>query len=474
MIVETHLDTHLSVDVGGELHVEQVPARELAERFGTPLHVISGSRLRQNYRRIRDAFASRWSAGVNVHFAIKSNPAIAVRRILTQEGAGGDCLGVPELHVSLVAGTPPERLVLNGNNKPDDAIELAVRCGARINVDDLDEVERVAAMARAAERVVTVGIRSKPDRGALEEQSSEMAALSIGAYAELSKWGLEPDDAVAAARAILARPELRLVGLHYHLGRHLSEPELFEDMAPGLAHLSQRLQREAGWAPGSVTLGGGFTQGRDPFFRNSGALAAWPQAADDFVAPIEDFAEAVCSELQRRFSERGLPLPVLGLEPGRYITASAGVTLTRVGTVKQGRARRWVMVDSPGTHLGLSRSPRDAHAIVVADGSAPDHEVVCDVVGPLCVVDVIAQQATLPAVGPGALLCVLDTGAYADGEASNANSIGRPAVILVEAGRADEIRRRETLGDVFGRDRVPPHLYVAGPGSDWHDAPAVP
>jgi diaminopimelate decarboxylase len=470
MIAETQLDTNLSLDANGELHVEQVSARELAERFGTPLHVISGSRLRDNYRRIRDAFASRWSAGVNIHFAIKSNPALAVRRILTQEGAGGDCLGVPELHASLVVGTPPERLVLNGNSKPDEALELAVRCGARINVDDLDEVERVAALARAAGRVVTVGIRSKPDRGGLEEQPSQMGPETIGAYAERSKWGLEPDDTVAAARAILARPELRLAGLHYHLGRHLSEPGLFEDMAPGLADLSHRLKQEAGWAPGSLTLGGGFTQGRDPFFRNSGGLAAWPGATDDFIAPIDDFAGAVCTELQRRLSERGLPLPVLGLEPGRYITASAGVTLTRVGTVKQGRERRWVMVDSPGTHLGLSRSPRDAHAIVVADGSAPHEQVVCDVVGPLCVVDVIAQQATLPAVGRGALLCVLDTGAYADGEASNANSIGRPAVILVESDRADEIRRRETLGDVFGRDHVPPHLFAAGPRSDWHDA----
>ena len=79
MIAETQLDTHLSLDADGELHVEQVPVRDLAQQFGTPLHVISGSRLRDNYRRIRDAFATRWGAGVNVHFAIKSNPALAVR-----------------------------------------------------------------------------------------------------------------------------------------------------------------------------------------------------------------------------------------------------------------------------------------------------------------------------------------------------------------------------------------------------------
>ena len=465
------LDSQLSSEPGAGLRIEGVAAEELAAAYGTPLHVISGARLRDNYRRIRDAFAARWAPGVNVYFAIKSNPALAVRRVLSQEGAGGDCLGVPELQASLIAGTRPERLVLNGNDKSDEAIELAVRCGIRINIDDLDEVGRVAAIARAAGGVVPVGIRTKPERGALESRASEMMPLSVGAYAELSKWGLEPDDAVAAAAAIRSHPELRPAGVHYHLGRHLSEPEMFAGMAPGLAELLARLDAEAGWAPRSLTIGGGFTQGRDPFFRKPDAAGGWPRVDDCFVAPIEEFADAVCKALREALSRRGLPLPVLGLEPGRYITASAGLTLTRVGTVKRGRDRTWVMVDACGTHLGLSRSPRDAHAVITAGGDAVTEELVCDVVGPLCVIDVIMEQAPLPAVGRGDLLAVLDTGAYADGEASNANSIGRPAVVLVEGARADLIRRRETFADVFGRDTVPPHLAGAGPGSPWHEAP---
>jgi diaminopimelate decarboxylase len=466
--IARRLDTHLSVEPGTGLRIEGVVAEELAAAYGTPLHVMSGTRLRENYRRIRDAFAARWEPGVNVYFAIKSNPALAVRRVLAQEGAGGDCLGVPELQASLTAGTRPERLVLNGNNKPDDAIELAVRCGARINVDDLDEIGRVASIARAAGRVVPVGIRTKPERGALEGRPSEMMALSVGAYAEKSKWGLEPGDAVAAVRAIQACPELRPAGVHYHLGRHLAEPEMFAGMAPGLAALLARIDAETGWMPRSLTLGGGFTQGRDPFFRNPGDGGAWPRVSDSFVAPIEQFAGAVCDGLREALAALGLPLPVLGLEPGRYITASAGVTLTEVGTVKRGSDRTWVMVDACGTHLGLSRSPRDAHAVIaVADTAAA--EVVCDVVGPLCVIDVIMEQAPLPAVARGDLLAVLDTGAYADGEASNANSIGRPAVVLVEGTRADLIRRRETFADVFARDTVPPHLAGAGAGSPWHE-----
>jgi diaminopimelate decarboxylase len=475
MTAPTHddreLDSHLRVGPAGELRIEEASAPELAQRFGTPLHVISGTRLRANYRRIRDAFAAHWSPGVNVYFAIKSNPALALRRVLSQEGAGGDCLGTPELQASLMAGTRPERLVLNGNNKSDDAIELAVVSGARINIDSADEVGRVAAIARESGRAVRVGIRVKPDLGELGPRRSELMDMSVGSYAAMSKWGLDPDDALAAAVAIAEQPELRLVGLHYHLGRHLTDPELFTPVAPGLAALFARIAAKTGHAPAALTVGGGFTQGRDPFFRNPGGQAPWPRVSDCFVPPIEQLAEALCAALAAAFDVSGVPRPILGMEPGRYITASAGLTLTRVGTVKETAERRWVMVDACGTHIGMSRSPRDAHAIVVADGDDGGEEVVCDVVGPLCVLDVIMEQGPLAPVRRDALLAILDTGAYADGEASNANSIGRPAVVLVEGERAELIRRQESFADVFGRDSIPSRLAGDGLGSPWHEDP---
>jgi diaminopimelate decarboxylase len=127
-----------------------------------------------------------------------------------------------------------------------------------------------------------------------------------------------------------------------------------------------------------------------------------------------------------------------------------------------------VMVDTCVTHLGMSRSPRDAHAIVAADEPPAEEEIVCDVVGPLCVPDIIMEQGLLPPVGCGSLLAVLDTGGYADGEASNANALGRPAVVLVHKGEAELIRRRETFGDLFGRDSVPPRLVGGDPETVWH------
>jgi diaminopimelate decarboxylase len=464
-------DPELSVTASGALRIDGIGAADLAERFGTPLHVISETRLRRNYRRFRDAFAQRWPAPVAVYFAQKSNPSLALRSTLTQEGAGGDCLGANELRAALMAGADPARLVLNGNDKTDEALALAVACGARVNVDDLDEIDRLAAVAAEAGRTVEVGIRTKPDLEAFAARGSEMMDLTVRDYAAVSKWGLDPAAAAHAVEAIRARPELRLVGLHYHLGRHFSHPDLFALVVPGMAALVGLLRDRTGWTPEALTVGGGFTQGRDPFFRKPGPGEPWPQAADCFVAPIEAFADALCGELQQALRARDLPLPVLGLEPGRFITASAGLTLTRVGTIKQGPARRWVMVDVSVAQLGMSRSPRDAHAIVVADGSARDEAVTCDVVGPLCVLDVVMEQAPLPAVGRGSLLAVLDTGGYADGEASNANSIGRPAVVLVRDGAADLIRRRETFDDVFARDEIPARLLAAGEPPPWPIGP---
>jgi diaminopimelate decarboxylase len=457
------VDSHLTRAGDGELMMEGARLSDLADRYGTPLHVISEARLRENYRRVRDAFAARWEAGVEVCYAIKANPALAVRRVLADEGAHGDCLGLPELEASLMAGTPGHTLVLNGNNKADDAIRAAVRCGARINVDDPDEPARIRAIAGAEGRRARVGIRTKPDPAPLADRLTELAPGTVGSYVERSKWGLDPAETASTAAAISTMDELDLVGLHCHLGRHVAEPELFGGLAEALGSTLALLASEAGWGPEVVTVGGGFTSGRDPYFRKPRDGGAWPRVDDCFVPAIELYADALCGRLAEALDRAGLPSPRLGLEPGRYIAGPAGVTVTRVGTVKRSSHRVWVEVDTAITHIGMSRSPTDAHALTPVRTSGRAAEVV-DVVGPLCVLDLIAEQAALERIEAGELLAILDTGAYADGEASNANSIGRPAVVLVCGEQTDLIRRRETFADVFGRDEIPARLFGEGAG----------
>jgi diaminopimelate decarboxylase len=455
------VDSHLMRADDGQLLVEGVRLSSLVDRYGTPLHVISESRLRENYRRIRDAFAARWDAGVEICYAIKANPALAVRRVLADEGAHGDCLGLPELQASLIAGTPGHTLVLNGNNKADDAIRAAIRCGARINVDDAQEPARIRAIAAAEGRRSSVGIRTKPDPAPLADRLTELAPGTVGTYVERSKWGLDPRETARTAMAILTMDELDLVGLHCHLGRHVPEPELFGGLADSLGSTLALLSSEAGWHPEVLTVGGGFTQGRDPYFRKPRDGGTWPGVEDCFVPAIELYADALCTRLAEALDVATLPAPRLGLEPGRYIAGPAAVTVTRVGTVKRSSNRVWLEVDTAITQIGMSRSPTDAHALTPVRTRGRAEEVV-DVVGPLCVLDLIGEQAPLERMEAGELLAILDTGAYADGEASNANSIGRPAVVLVCGEQADLIRRPETFADVFGRDEIPARLVGVG------------
>lgn len=439
------------------LLIEDVPATKLADRYGTPLHVLSETQLRDNYRRVRDAFTAVWEPGVRVHYSIKANPVLAVRRIFTMEGAGGDCMGRNELLAALRTGIDGSLLNLNGNSKGEGAIELAVEVGAQINLDDAGEIDRVERSARRLRRQARVALRIKPDLREFGDRESELRPVAIRRYGLENKWGLSLQDAIAVVRRGGASEHLELTGVHYHLGRQIGSPELFEGLLPSVVRFLHALREQTGWAPAILNLGGGLTQGRDPFGRRRRSGGAPVRADEDVAPPVEDYARRIARVLRRELGDHDLPLPRLELESGRFLTANAGVTLARVGTVKRIDDRTWVNVDVGTNNIGMMRAPDDAHAVVVADAPGPPGRPV-DVVGPLCISDVLASDVPLPALAEGRLLAIMDTGAYADSESTTSNLIPRPSVVLVHRGDDCVIRERETFEALLARDRIPPHL----------------
>ncbi len=133
--------------------------KTLADRFGTPLYIISENQLRYTYRRFRDAFRAAYPGEVEILFANKSNNGLAIRHIMNQEGAGGDCFGVNEMYLALLAGTNPKTLVLNGSNKEDEELEMAVFNGLCINIDAMDELDRIDAVCKRLGKEADIGIR---------------------------------------------------------------------------------------------------------------------------------------------------------------------------------------------------------------------------------------------------------------------------------------------------------------------------
>ena len=211
----------IGVGPNGNLWVEDCDVAELADRFGTPLFLVSESQFRYTYRQFRDAFRRHYPAESQILFANKSNNGLAYRHIMNQEGAGGDCFGVNEMYLALLAGTDAGTLVLNGSNKEDEELEMAVANGLCINIDATDELDRIDAVCRRQNRDADVGIRLKLDLDPLAEREG-VAMHGPGTLKEQSdstKWGMTREQTVAIVRQAQQMPHIHLRETHFHLSR---------------------------------------------------------------------------------------------------------------------------------------------------------------------------------------------------------------------------------------------------------------
>ena len=443
-------DGPIRVDEDGTLWVEGRAAPELAAEYGTPLYVTSEAQIRANVRRLRQAFEARWPR-VTLLFATKSNANLAIRRVLVEEGVGGDCFGLGELTMSLRAGVAPELLVLNGSNKQPPELRAAVEAGVTINIDDPSELDLVARLAEQHGRPADVCLRVLPfsyaDPATLEPELAEIAADTSH-----DKWGMDRQTIVDAVPKALESEWLRLRGLHLHVSRLRPTPEAFELAARLIAACIAELHERFEWQPELLDFGGGFPHERDP---ESGA-----PSGSHAVGTPEDYAETLTSTLRTALADRSLREPHLLLEPGRRLVSNATVLLTRVGVVKRlpTGTTTWANVDASTNHVPRVALQGYYYEIVHATKGrdAGDGEV--SIVGPTCVPDLLGEHRLLPALGSGDLLAVLDVGGYAEVLSSQFNLLPRPATVLVAGDTCELIRRRETLDDLLATQAVPARL----------------
>jgi diaminopimelate decarboxylase len=462
------LDECLSVR-DGALYMEGCEAGPLAERFGTPLYVVSEDQLRRNARRFQEAFATRWPGPFLLLPSIKANSSLALRHILTEAGTGCDVFGEGELEAALRTGTDPARISLNGPMKGDALLERAIRAGVRITLDSRVELGRTASAAARLGTRATIRFRCRPDLVGHDEPS-EMSpqGASVRDATQRYKAGIPTEDLLAITGTDIRDPNLNVVGVHLHLGRHSADPAIWTSAIDALAELLARLRESwGGWVPRELDLGGGFPAPRDPFGR------ALPQRAD---APprspgVDAYAEAACEHLAERLHGLGIaPDEIqLEIEPGRALYADAGIHLATVGNVKrqtEPMPLMWVQTDSSDAYLAdVNLEFNRWTCLPVASAQAPP-SIVADVTGRTCALDVIVPDAELPPLEVGDVLAFLDTGAYQDAGATNFNALPRPGTALVTGDSAELIRRHETIDDVFARDLIPERLRGRPPAMD--------
>jgi diaminopimelate decarboxylase len=400
----------------GQLEVAGVRASELAERFGTPLVLYEEQTLLANARAYREA-----APDALLLYSLKAFPNLAILRLLAAEGYGADVSTLGELAFARHAEIPGEQIVVHGNNKSEEELRAAADAGVRFVVlDALDEVELAAAAG-----VRRVLVRVTPG---IEADTHE----KIRTAHEGSKFGLPPEQALEAIERARAAG-LEVAGLHLHIGSQLLDP------AAGLETVDW-LKRFAAdsFAPDVVDLGGGL---------------GIRYVEDERPPAIREFVSTLLARLRDGWP--GAPPQVI-LEPGRSIVGPAGLTLYRVGVVKQASAERaYVAVDG-----GMSDNPRPQlygarYEALLANRADEKPAGAYAVAGKHCESgDVLIEDVRLPEPRRGDLLAVPATGAYTLSMGSNYNAVPRPAAVLVRDGEARLIRRRETLQDLLRLDET--------------------
>ncbi|MBA3377109.1 MAG: diaminopimelate decarboxylase [Actinobacteria bacterium] len=401
--------------VKGELTVGGLRASDLAKRFGTPLYVYCENTLRARAREVREAVPNAL-----VVYGAKAFPNVALLRIFAEEGLGADVASLGELAFARAAGLDGEQIVVHGNAKSAEELLAAVEAGATIVLDSEDELELAPAPARVLIRV-TLGV-----------EADTHEAIRTGHHG--SKFGLPPDAALATLRRALDLG-LEVAGLHVHVGSQLADTLAHQETIALLAVFATRCRDELGWTPALVNAGGGF---------------AVRHVFEEPAAELGALAQAIAAAVARAWDGHRLPQPRLLLEPGRALVGQAGITLYRVRAVKRLHEVTWVAVDG-----GMSDNPRPqlygarytALSATRADELATE---TVSVAGLHCESgDVLIDDVALPEPRPGDLLAVPATGAYTLAMSSNYNATPRPAAVLIRAGDASAIRRRETVDDLL-------------------------
>ena len=406
----------------GQLFAEGVALSAIAERFGTPTYVYSRAHIEQQYRAYADALQ-----GIEhlVCFAVKANSNLGVLNLLARLGAGFDIVSRGELERVLAAGGQPDKIVFSGVGKTREDMRRALQIGVHcFNVESTDELERLQLIAAELNVRAPVSLRVNPDVDA-----GTHPYISTGL--KENKFGIAIADAEAVYARAAALPNLQVLGVDCHIGSQLTTLPPFLDALDRLLALIDRLAAR-GIPIRHLDLGGGLgVQYRDE----------QPPLAGDYIAAVRE-----------RLGDRGLTLV---FEPGRSIVANAGVLLTRVEYLKHTEHKDFAIVDAAMNDLirpALYQAWMDVVAVQPRAAAARPY----DIVGPICETgDFLAKGREL-ALAEGDLLAVCSAGAYGFVMSSNYNTRGRAAEVLVDGEQAFEVRRRESVQELFATESLLP------------------
>ncbi len=398
------------------LFIEQLRLQDLAEAHGTPLFVYSKAAMLHALGAYQRAFAGRKA---KVHYAMKANSSLGVLQVFAQAGCGFDIVSAGELARVQAAGGQAKDVIFSGVGKTRAEMQIGLQAGiACFNVESEAELDVLNEMALSLGKIAPVSIRVNPN---VDPKTHPYISTGLKG----NKFGIAHERTLQAYQHAASLPGLKVTGIDCHIGSQITTTEPYLDALDKVLDLVEQIE-SAGIPIHHLDFGGGLG------INYNGDT---PPAADD-----------LWTRLLARLDERGFGDRQLMIEPGRSLVGNAGVCLTQVQFIKPGEQKNFCIIDAAMNDLPRPAMYEAFHQIVplsLSDAAAQ----VYDVVGPVCESgDWIGRDRALN-VQAGDTLAVLSAGAYCMSMASNYNTRGRPAEVLVDAHKSHVIRARETVAD---------------------------
>lgn len=411
----------------GKLYFEDVSAIDLAEKFDTPLYVISENRIRENYKRLHEALNRNYEK-IRVYYAAKANSNLSVLKILETEGAYLDAVSPGEVFMALTAGFPPERILFTGTSVRNDELKFLADSKITVNVDSLSQLNRLLKMMVPN----VLSVRVNPEIGAGHHNH----CITAGKYSKFGLW----EDATLKAYKTAKKAGVTRFGIHMHVGSGVLDVKPFALALEKLLSIAKKVRDKVKIRFEFVDMGGGL---------------GIPYKPEDKELDLTLFSDEVLSLFKSKIDEYDLEKPFFCVEPGRYLVCDASVLLTAVNTVKVTPFKKFVGVDAGFNTLVRPTMYGSYHQVLVANNLGSPEKETYDVVGPVCESgDVLAKDRRLPKIQEGDLLAVLNAGAYGYSMSSQYNARPRAAEVLVKNGECTLIREREQLEDLISGQRM--------------------
>lgn len=425
---------YYQTNAAGHLVIGGVDALDLAKEFGTPLVAYDVTQIRHQFNALRDAFTKQ-HVSFAISYASKAFSAIAMYQLINQLDGHIDVVSGGELYTALKAGFPADRISFHGNNKTKTELIMAVQHHVGVIIlDNFHEITLLKEILATTDRQVQVMLRITPGVSAHTHEYDQTGQ-------ENSKFGFDVKSGQAeqAFLQVQENKQMRLIGIHAHIGSQILETAGFSLEVEKLMKLANEWSQKYDYQPSVINLGGGF---------------GIRYTAQDQVLELATFVEQIVQTIRTCAQQYQLQVPEIWVEPGRSIVGAAGYSLYTIGSRKEVPGLLpYVAVDGGmGDNIRPALYQAKYEALLARDPVAKTVETV-HLAGRYCESgDILINELPLPATKPGDVIAVLSTGAYGYSMASNYNRVPRPAVIFAENGQAQEVVTRETYDDLVSHD----------------------